>query len=85
MSERGRGLRGPKQDRALKPAGVACGRPLAILPVGGMGIGRGDVSPRGVSFFLSDQKETKESLGEGLRMKTLRLRLVFSLPIPQTP
>ena len=43
------------------------------------------ISPCGASFFLSDQKETKESLGEGLRVKTLRLRLVFSLPIPQTP
>ena len=45
----------------------------------------GNVSPCGASFFLSDQKETKESLGEGLRVKTLRLSLVFSSPIPQTP
>ena len=51
----------------------------------GREVGQGDVSPCGASFFLSDQKETKESLGEGLRVKTPRLCLVFSSPLPQTP
>ena len=56
-----------------------------MRPWAGRGFGRGDVSPSGASSFCNDAKGTKKSLGEGLRVKTLRLRRVFSLPVPQTP
>ena len=37
------------------------------------------------SFFLSDQKETKESPGGSFVRKALRLRLALSLTIPPGP
>ena len=37
------------------------------------------------SFFLSDQKETKESPGASFVRKALRLRLALSLTIPPDP
>ena len=45
-----------------------------------------DVSPCGASFFLSDQKETKESPGVGIFKKDLRLTpWSFRNPTPRTP
>ena len=44
-----------------------------------------DISPCGASFFLSDQKETKESPGASFVRKALRLRLALSLTIPPDP
>ena len=40
---------------------------------------------RTASFFLSDQKETKESPGVSFVRKALRLRLALSLTIPPAP
>ena len=45
-----------------------------------------DISPCGASFFLSDQKETKESPGVGIFKKDLRLTpWSFRNPTPRTP
>ena len=44
-----------------------------------------EISPCGASFFLSDQKETKESPGVSFVRKALRLCLALSLTIPPAP
>ena len=44
-----------------------------------------DFAAAAASFFLSDQKETKESPGVSFVRKALRLRLALSLTIPPGP
>ena len=44
-----------------------------------------DFAAAAASFFLSDQKETKESPGVSFVGKALRLRLALSLTIPPDP
>ena len=44
-----------------------------------------DFAAAAASFFLSDQKETKESPGVSFVGKALRLRLALSLTIPPVP
>ena len=57
----------------LFSVGAACGRPGVFRRL------------RTASFFLSDQKETKESPGVSFVGKALRLRLALSLTIPPDP
>ena len=59
-----------------------CGRP----PAGGISPKRNrGFAAAAASFFLSDQKETKESPGVSFVRKALRLCLALSLTIPPDP